>query len=275
VELDEIYRNHPLNKRTILARLAAQGVPDDRMTEWHLAVDPLTDITDQNHSGGVEATLQLASLAGVDRTCTVVDVGAGLGGPARVLAEAFRCRVVGVEQDAGRYHDAVDLTRRVGLNELVEFRHQDALVAGPDVHDADILWGQATWVHFPDPSVFLARWVPVLRSGGRVAMADSHLKRTPGSEAETALITKLEHAWGARLLSLAAWQRALDAHRCSSIHQEERTDEAVGSFRRLQRVAERWPAGTVTDAERNSWELALSAYASGLLGAYHLVARRA
>jgi SAM-dependent methyltransferase len=274
VKLDEIYRNHPLNQRTILTRVAAQGVRDDRVTEWHLAVDPLTDITDQNHSGGVEATLQLASLAGVDRTCTVGDVGAGLGGPARVLADAFRCRVVGIEQDAGRYHDAVDLTRRVGLDERVEFRRQDALVADADVHDADVLWGQATWVHFPDPGAFLARWVPVLRSGGRVAMADSHLKRTPGSDAETALITMLEDAWGARLVPLAVWRRALDAQGCSTTHQEERTDEAVSSFRRLQRVAARWPEGTVTDAERHSWELALSAYASGLIGAYHLVARR-
>ncbi|HUK36944.1 MAG TPA: methyltransferase domain-containing protein [Vicinamibacterales bacterium] len=274
MELDDIYRSHPLSKRTILARVAAQRVPPDRITEWHLAVDPLTELTDQNHSGGVEATLELASLAGIDRDSTVVDIGAGLGGPARVLAEAYRCRVVGVEQDAGRCRDAVELTRIVALTDRVDVWKQDALASAPGVHHVDVLWGQATWVHFPDPDAFLERWLPALRPGGRVAMADSHLKREPASAAEKSLVRQLEDAWGAHLRPIDEWQRALEARRCAVLHRQERTDETLLAFRRLMRVSASWPAGTVTDAERRSWELAMSAYASELIGAYQLVARQ-
>ena len=116
ISLDAIYASHPLNERTLLARIERQGIPLAGLNEWSLAIDPDTGITDQNHPGGVEAVLTLAVAANVCVTSTVVDVGAGLGGPARVLAQAFGCSVVGIEQDPNRYEAActVDRTRGVG-----------------------------------------------------------------------------------------------------------------------------------------------------------------
>ena len=102
MDLDAIYASHPLNERTLLARVERQGIPLNELNEWSLAVDPDTDITDQNHPGGVEAVLTLAVEARVCAASTVVDVGAGLGGSARVLSQAFGCLVIGIEQDPNR-----------------------------------------------------------------------------------------------------------------------------------------------------------------------------
>ncbi|NIO41023.1 MAG: SAM-dependent methyltransferase, partial [Burkholderiales bacterium] len=45
------------------------------------------------HIGGKSATLELAHMAGVGQGMRVLDVGSGLGGPARTLAQHYDCRV--------------------------------------------------------------------------------------------------------------------------------------------------------------------------------------
>ena len=68
----------------VLAALDAAGLPP-RLAAVDLA--PL----DQFHARGLEATKELADLAGIDATSRVLDVGSGIGGPARYLAESLGC----------------------------------------------------------------------------------------------------------------------------------------------------------------------------------------
>src|SRR5882672_7878069 len=70
-DLDSIYACHPLRAATILGRLDRAGAGLASLTEWQLAVDPETEVTDQNHSGGVQAVLELAVAAGISRASTV------------------------------------------------------------------------------------------------------------------------------------------------------------------------------------------------------------
>ena len=79
-----------------------------RLTPQQLA--PL----DQFHTRGLVATAELAKLAGITTDMSVLDVGSGIGGPARFLAASYGCRVTGIELsetfvDAARY-----LTERTG-----------------------------------------------------------------------------------------------------------------------------------------------------------------
>lgn len=60
------------------------------------ASDDLTPFDDL-HLGGRGATLRLAEKAGITEKRALLDVGAGVGGPARTLAERFGCRVFGLE----------------------------------------------------------------------------------------------------------------------------------------------------------------------------------
>ena len=274
MDLDSIYASHPLRAETILGRLERAGADLTRLTAWHLAVDPETELTDQNHSGGVQAVLELAVASNITRSSSVVDVGAGIGGPARILAAAFGCRVLAIERDAGRCRDASELTERVRLASLVSIRHADALTDSVDVSDADVLWGQGAWVHFPSASDFLARWVPALAVGGRVAMADAFLVRRPADRAEEELVTALEESWGAHLAPLETWRTALERQGCRVVHTRDVTARAAADVSMLLSVSTRWPEGTVTDAERQGWERALAAVGRGIVGSFRVVAAR-
>jgi predicted O-methyltransferase YrrM len=272
MDLDAIYASHPLNERNLLARVERQGIPLDGLNEWSLAIDPDTGITDQNHPGGVEAVLTLAVEARVCAASTVVDVGAGLGGSARVLAQAFGCLVIGIEQDQNRYDAAVRLTDRVGLADRVRFLKHDALSGTAGFENVDVLWGQSAWVHFPNPDAFLDLWIPLVRPRGRVAMSDAFLLREPSGPEELHVVRSLENLWGAYLMSVDRWQRALEARRCTVAHLHDRTGEARAHLENCLSVSPKWPDGTVTAAERDGWLLAGKALDRGLIGTYQLIA---
>jgi cyclopropane fatty-acyl-phospholipid synthase-like methyltransferase len=52
---------------------------------------------DQFHTRGILATAELASAAGLDAFTRVLDLGCGIGGPARYLAATFGCKVTGID----------------------------------------------------------------------------------------------------------------------------------------------------------------------------------
>jgi SAM-dependent methyltransferase len=272
INLDAIYASHPLNERTLLARTERQGIPLAGLTEWTLAIDPDTGITDQNHPGGVEAVLTLAVAAKVSLTSTVVDVGAGLGGPARVLAQAFGCSVVGIELDQNRYEAAVRLTGLVGLASRVTFLRHDALSGTAGLENIDVLWGQSAWVHFPNPEAFLDLWIPTVRPGGRVVISDAFLLREPSGSEELQILRSLEKLWCAHLRPIDRWQSALESRRCAVMRLHDRTSEARAHFRNCLSLSSKWPNGTVTADETHSWLCACEGLDRRLIGTHDLIA---
>src|SRR5688572_11736022 len=92
----------------------------------HLTIDDLAPM-DQFHGGGKRATVRLARLAGLSPGTRVLDVGGGLGGPARTLAVAFGCRVTAVDLTASYVRAAAMLTARLGLGGRVTHQVGDAL----------------------------------------------------------------------------------------------------------------------------------------------------
>jgi predicted O-methyltransferase YrrM len=275
MDLDTIYSSHPVSERNILARLDRQNIPLTNLSEWSLAIDPDTDISDQNHPGGVQSVLALGTAARLSAGSVVVDVGAGIGGSARVLALAFGCSVVGIERDRDRYKAAIRLTALVELSDRVTFLERDALSAGADIRNADVLWGQSAWAHFPSPEAFLDRWLPTLRTTGRVAMSDAFLLREPADDEEIHILRELQTSWAVHLVPLNRWQRILETRGCGIVHTHDRTEEARAHFKGALAVSGRWPEGTVTKSEKESWVLASRALDRGLLEMYDLVAVKA
>jgi len=78
---------------------------------------------DQFHSGGSEAVDRLISTLSPRPTDVVLDVGSGLGGPARQVAATTGCQVVGVDITAAYVEAARELTARCGLGDRVQFVH--------------------------------------------------------------------------------------------------------------------------------------------------------
>jgi SAM-dependent methyltransferase len=96
-----------------------------------LEVDPekmtLTDMSnfDQVHIRGLEATLEIGDLAGLKPGMRVLDLGSGLGGPARTMAAEFGCEVVGLDIVKEFCRTADLLTEWAGMTDQVSFRIGD------------------------------------------------------------------------------------------------------------------------------------------------------
>ena len=77
---------------------------------------------DQYHYLGTEACDHVIKLLGIQADASVLDIGAGIGGPARYLSAHTGCRVVGVELQEELSAAAAELTSRVeGLADRVAF----------------------------------------------------------------------------------------------------------------------------------------------------------
>lgn len=158
----------------VLAALREAGKDIDALTRDDLAS------FDEQHDGGREATLELARLAGLREGMHVLDVGSGLGGPARTLAAEFGCRVTGLDPTEEFCRAAATLTARVGLQERVTFHHGSApdLPFGQTIFDA--VWTQGVLMHIGDKPRFFAESYRVLRPGGRLALQASLAGPVPG-----------------------------------------------------------------------------------------------
>jgi ubiquinone/menaquinone biosynthesis C-methylase UbiE len=108
-------------EETILAALAASGKDPN-----HLTVDDLAPV-DEFHIGGREATAELVAPLGLAPDMHLLDIGSGIGGASRYLAETHRCRVTGIDLTEEYVEVAKGLARRVGLGDRVDYRQGSAL----------------------------------------------------------------------------------------------------------------------------------------------------
>lgn len=101
------------------------------MAENGLPTDPLTPETlfqfDQLHARQLAATKEHVGRLALDPTKHALDIGSGIGGPARYMASAFDCRVTGIDLTDAFVAAAHELTARCGLSDRVEFQTANAL----------------------------------------------------------------------------------------------------------------------------------------------------
>jgi SAM-dependent methyltransferase len=145
----------------------------DRMAPGgrRLSLDELGGF-DHFHTAGLLATARMADLLAPAPTDVVLDAGAGLGGPARYLADRFGCRVVGVDLTPLFVEVGELLNRRTGLEGQVELRVGD--VTALDLQDGavDHAWTQHVAMNIADRPRLYAELRRAVRTGGRLAIFD-------------------------------------------------------------------------------------------------------
>ena len=146
--------------------LKQAGLDDGSLTWPDLA--PL----DQFHVRGLAATKELAEGLRLEAGTTVIDVGCGLGGPARYLAATHGCRVTGIDLSRRFIDVAQTLSERVGLSASVTFRRADALDLPFADHTFDHAWTQHVAMNITDKDRFYANIRRVLKPAGRLAIYD-------------------------------------------------------------------------------------------------------
>ena len=127
---------------------------------------------DQFHTRGIMATAELANAVGLQPATRVLDLGCGIGGPARYLAATFGCKVIGVDLSQEFIEAASYLTARCGLEDRVTFEVGDArrLPFEPGAFDAVFL--QHVAMNIEDRAGLYAEIRRVLAAGGRFATYD-------------------------------------------------------------------------------------------------------
>ena len=94
------------------------------------------------HIRGRDATRDLARLAQLREGMKVLDVGCGIGGPARTLAAEFGCEVTGIDITENYCRAAEMLTACLGLDESITIHQGNALDIPFDDEMFDVVWMQ-------------------------------------------------------------------------------------------------------------------------------------
>jgi SAM-dependent methyltransferase len=149
-------------------RSALATIASDDQTLNVIQLAPL----DQFHIRGVHATAELAGAARIESCSRVLDLGCGIGGPARYLAANFGCKLDGVDLSPGFIDAAIYLTARCGLSDRVTFRVGDALHLPFEGAAFDTVFLQHVVMNIEDRSALYAEVRRVLTQGGRFATYD-------------------------------------------------------------------------------------------------------
>jgi SAM-dependent methyltransferase len=127
---------------------------------------------DQWHYHGTEAVAAAAAQLGLGPTSRVLEIGSGVGGPARYLAHIVGCHVTALELQPKLHDLAVDLTRRTGLAARVTHLCGDALTHPLPERTFDAVMSWLAIVHIPDRPRLCARMAQALRPGGGCFIED-------------------------------------------------------------------------------------------------------
>ncbi|MEQ8704731.1 MAG: methyltransferase domain-containing protein [Phaeodactylibacter sp.] len=141
---------------------------------------------DQYHYLGADACYEVASSLDLNAEDYVYDVGSGVGGTARVLADCSGCRVLGVELQSELCRLSTELTQRAGLAEQVAFRAGDLLNydwEGTFDHFIALL----VFLHVPDRQGVLAHCHKALKAGGQFFIEDFVLRNPLKAEEQQLL----------------------------------------------------------------------------------------
>ena len=150
----------------IMAALEKAGVLTSSLTVADL--EPM----DHLHGGGAEATRGLLVRLSPGPGRHILDIGSGIGGPARFLASEYGCRVTGIDLTQEFCDVAVMLTEKIGLDDRVSFRQANALDLPFDDACFDGAYSQNVSMNISDKAAFYGEACRILKPGGLFVAAE-------------------------------------------------------------------------------------------------------
>ncbi len=154
-----------------------QNLREDGIDPEHPTIEALAPY-DQFHGRGLEATSELADVLEVSPGQHILDVGSGVGGPARYFADRFGCRVTGIDLTEEFCDVARHLTQVLGLEDKVSIEHGNALAMPFEDAAFDGAYSMNVSMNIADKAAFYAEVHRVLKPGAWFML--SEIAQGPG-----------------------------------------------------------------------------------------------
>jgi ubiquinone/menaquinone biosynthesis C-methylase UbiE len=126
---------------------------------------------DEFHVRGAAVSKELAESITLEGA-TVLDVGCGLGGPCRMLADEYNCQATGIDLSNEYIRTAKELSKLVKLDSKTSFIQGDATSLPFDDNTFDVVWTQHVQMNIPDKNKLYSEISRVLKPGGRFLYYD-------------------------------------------------------------------------------------------------------
>jgi len=133
-----------------------------------LSKDILAPI-EELHLHGRAATMELANEVGLNEKMSVLDIGCGIGGPARTLASEFGCHITGIDLSKEYCNAAELINNKLGLNENIKIQQVNALDMPFDNAEFDVVFMQHVLMNIENKQQLFSQINRVLRPKGRFA----------------------------------------------------------------------------------------------------------
>jgi len=120
---------------------------------------------DEFHVRGSQISKELAEMANI-KGSKVLDIGCGIGGPCRMLADEFDCETIGVDLSEEFIRTATKLSELVGLSNKTEFICGDATKLPFKNKSFNAVWTQHVQMNILDKGKFYSEMHRVLENNG-------------------------------------------------------------------------------------------------------------
>jgi SAM-dependent methyltransferase len=136
-----------------------------------VSIDDLAPV-DEFHIGGRPASIEFLGQLEFSADYHVLDVGCGLGGPARFAADRYGCRLTGIDLTAEYIETGRTMTDWVGLGERVSFQQGSALAM--PFEDSSFSGGYMLHVgmNIADKATLFSEVYRVLEAGAKFGVYD-------------------------------------------------------------------------------------------------------
>lgn len=259
----------------IYQELRADGIAEGAPLE-------VGDLTahDQYHYHGVEALDALVDELALTSGSRVLDVGSGIGGPARYVAERTGCKVTALELQPDLHQLGKDLTRRCGLGDRVLHCAGDVLDDDADGGwfggAFDVLLSLLVFLHIPERRRLFGVCRRLLTPGGKIWIEDFTKLREPGDKQWRRLRQDVQCSY---LPSPGEYRAQLEAAHFTDIAVQDMsavwaafTAERLDSFQAARSRHVELHGTEITDGLEEFYGVVADLFASGTVGGVRISA---
>ena len=257
----------------ILNELHHLGIDEDAP----LSVEDLTPF-DQYHYHGTEAVDEAARLLGATEQTEILEIGSGIGGPARHMAHAAKCKVTAVELQPDLSTLAEQLTGRCGLSGQVEHVCGNVLdqPLGPRTFDA--IMSFLVFLHIPARAELFSVCRSSLKPGGSMVIEDYVKLKEPSAQQAEDLKVKVQCPY---VPDMETYRQDLLNAGFVSVEMEDMsaswtafTGERLAAYKARREHNVKVNGEELTDGLQDFYATTAGLFADGVIGGVRILARR-